>query len=119
MELEPHLIDQVWATVRELFAETCGPSPIIARLQAGPPPKITWEWLSLLLGRILTSDESPALRKMGLYRLFKGEAGIWKKTTTIGHLSYETGVAGVFDGGNRPSKRGSMSSCLKLHTSKQ
>ena len=32
--------------------------------------------MSLLLGRILTSHESPIIRKLSLYRLFKSQAGI-------------------------------------------
>lgn len=69
METETHLIDQIWETVAELMAEAA---------KAGNDASnstLTWEWMSLLLARGMSSDE-PAMRKLVLYRLLKGRAGI-------------------------------------------
>ncbi len=74
IEVEAHLVDQVYPTVTELCA---------ACVEVDPPsgceslslPKISWEWVASIFSRVLLSD-SPTLRKLGLYRLFSGKAGI-------------------------------------------
>ena len=75
MELEPHLVDQVWDTVAELCAQM--PDEIQEpSLLSSTPPLLSWQWMSVLLARIITSHDTPVLRKLSLYRLFKGQAGI-------------------------------------------
>ena len=78
METEVHLVDQVWSTVIELCA-AC-----VTDANAGTEtndmiqlslPQITWDWVGALFARVLLSD-SPTLRKLGLFRLFLGSAGI-------------------------------------------
>jgi tRNA G18 (ribose-2'-O)-methylase SpoU len=78
MEVEVHLVDQVWSTVVELCAACVGRDTS----SNGPGnathymlPKIAWDWVGALFARVLMSH-SPTLRKLGLFRLFLGEAGI-------------------------------------------
>ena len=72
MEFEPHLVDQVWETVAEL----CSQISDVSALSTQVPPPLSWSWMSVLLARIMSSYEAPILRKLGLFRLFKGQAGI-------------------------------------------
>lgn len=75
MEQEPHLMDQIWGSVQELLAEA-------TRNNEGPtenndmPPSMSYRWTFALLARILVSPDLPVVRKLTLYRLFRGEAGI-------------------------------------------
>ena len=92
LESEMHLIDQIWDTVTELFEQivqqqeekdgdnvSASPSPSTA-----VPPALSWDWMQLLLGRAVAppqqkaarDDSSSILRKLGVYRLLKGQAGI-------------------------------------------
>jgi hypothetical protein len=95
MESEQHLIDQVWGTVTELFEHIVSPQTSTATIP-GPQtfdngtidtssgtttasvqiPILTWDWMKLLLGRVLIFQDSPVLRKLCLFRLLKGQAGI-------------------------------------------
>ena len=84
MEVEAHLVDQVWSTVVELCAacvedldenvneganaDECAKEELLL-------PTISWEWVGALFARVLMSH-SPTLRKLGLFRLFLGQAGI-------------------------------------------
>jgi hypothetical protein len=76
MEMESHLVDQVWDTV----AEICMGAVVVVSSQkiADPEellPPLSWEWISAMLARVLLSD-TPVLRKLGLYRFLSGHAGI-------------------------------------------
>ena len=86
METDQHLIDQVWETVTDLFDHMI-PSRAQSSLQSNvlctfpesivlSLPLLTWDWMQLLLGRVLVSQDSPVIRKLSLFRLFKGQAGI-------------------------------------------
>ena len=80
MEFESHLVDQVWPTVSELFEQAAVFESQRCKKNndssLSMPPICSWDWLKLLLSTILTSDQTPILRKLCLYRLFKGEAGV-------------------------------------------
>jgi hypothetical protein len=87
MESDQHLIDQVWETVTELFDQMVplgnqnSPQPhAVCTFPANSTifslPSLTWDWMQVMLGRVLVSHESPVLRKLSLFRLFKGQAGI-------------------------------------------
>lgn len=85
MEVEAHLVDQVWGTVTELCLECAKdfvPDSLVATDQTcnesyslSVLPRLTWNWIGALFSRVLLSD-SPTLRKLGLFRLFMGSAGI-------------------------------------------
>ena len=85
MEFESHLVDQVWPTVTELFEQAAAFERQRCKNRdessLSMPPICSWDWLKLLLSTILTSDGTPVLRKLSLYRLFKGEAGIQVSTS--------------------------------------
>ena len=80
MEEEAHLVDQVWDTVIELCAackgsntdeegqSDCQNSPMTL-------PSISWDMVGSLLARLLLSD-LPTLRKIALFRILTGRAGI-------------------------------------------
>ncbi len=76
MEIEIHLVDQVWTTVKELSSEASrnklgeGKEELSNEL-----PSIVWEDVASLLCRVLLSD-APTLRKLGLYRFLSGDTGI-------------------------------------------
>jgi tRNA G18 (ribose-2'-O)-methylase SpoU len=78
MESEVHLVNQVWDTVYEL-CNSCvtnfKPNDISAEDDGSILRPMTWEWLSSLFDRMLKS-ESHMVKKLGLYRLFAGKAGI-------------------------------------------
>jgi hypothetical protein len=74
MERTPHLIDQVWGTIAEIGSELEDDCLLSSSL-AHPPP-LSWRWMYPLLARVITSNEAPSLRKLCLYRLFQGQAGI-------------------------------------------
>ena len=83
MESEQHLIDQVWETITELFEHMMmtktdpSASPNTSHNATNQKiPVLTWDWMKLLLGRIWISQDSPILRKLSLFRLLKGQAGI-------------------------------------------
>lgn len=79
MEQEQHLIDQLWATITELFesmSHTSGQEKETAAAHTNQLPRLSWDWMKLLLGRMLVSQNSPVLRKLCLYRLLQGQAGI-------------------------------------------
>ncbi|KAL3796147.1 hypothetical protein HJC23_000650 [Cyclotella cryptica] len=82
MEIELHLVDQVWPTMRELASQViCGTekyhnvddeskTEILSHL-----PSLVWEDIASVLKRVLLS-EAPTLRKLGLYRFLKGDSGV-------------------------------------------
>lgn len=70
METEPHLVDQVWDTVAQVCSAIQQCPSITQEL-----PRMTWDWISAMLARILLS-ETPILQKLGLYRSLSGHAGI-------------------------------------------
>ena len=78
MESEAHLMDQVWEPITELFEHmmTINATTLDRNEATMSIPILTWDWMKLLLGRILISQDSPILRKLGLFRLLKGQAGI-------------------------------------------
>lgn len=76
MEQEPHLMDQIWGTVQELFLEASQNTSTTTTTQDTMPPAMSFEWTFLLLARIILSPDLPVVRKLTLYRLFQGEAGI-------------------------------------------
>jgi hypothetical protein len=71
MEGERHIIDQIWPVVAKLVEEAKkngnGNSNINAS-QSTPP--ITPQWIELLVGRILSSEQL-AVRKLGVFRLLQ------------------------------------------------
>jgi hypothetical protein len=76
MEMESHLVDQVWDTVAEICM---GAVVVVSSQKSADPedllPPLSWEWISAMLARVLLSD-TPVLRKLGLYRFLSGHAGI-------------------------------------------
>jgi hypothetical protein len=79
MEQEPHLMDQIWGSVQELLAEASQNNEAETM-----PPGVSFRWTSLLLARILVSPDLPVVRKLTLYRLFRGEAGIIRQSSQKG-----------------------------------
>ena len=80
MEFELHLVDQVWRTVREISSGIGGgtpsTSPNVAETGGSSYlPSITFGDVSSLLNRVLLA-EAPTMRKLGLYRLLSGDAGV-------------------------------------------
>ena len=73
MEIELHLVEQVWPTVKELSSRVLNHG---AEKQGDEAlPRLIWEDIASILIRVLLS-ETPTLRKLGLYRLLSGDAGI-------------------------------------------
>jgi hypothetical protein len=82
MEIELHLVDQVWPTMKELASQvTCtsqkdhnindeSETEILSHL-----PRLVWEDIASVLKRVLLS-EAPTLRKLGLYRFLRGDSGV-------------------------------------------
>lgn len=77
MEIELHLVDQVWPTLQELSSRVASreandgqEEEVLVHL-----PQLVWEDIASILKRVLLS-EAPTLRKLGLYRVLKGDAGI-------------------------------------------
>ena len=71
MESEQHLVDQIWESVAQLLSSV---GETTTNISSEIPP-LTWEWMSLLLARVLSAD-TPVIRKLGMYRLLKGHVGI-------------------------------------------
>ena len=77
MEHAPHLIDQVWDSVADMSAQLDAAAPVSSpSAVAAVPPSLSWDWMFPLLARVITSSDSPSLRKLSLFRLFTGQAGI-------------------------------------------
>ena len=84
MEIELHLVDQVWPTMKELTSQIiCGDTHQSNQEILSHLPQLVWEDISSILKRVLLS-EAPTLRKLGLYRMLNGDAGI---TVTIPETS--------------------------------
>ena len=75
MEIEIHLVDQVWTTVKELTSEVSTIKLEDTNELFNELPTIVWEDVASLLCRVLLSD-APTLRKLGLYRFLSGDSGI-------------------------------------------
>jgi hypothetical protein len=75
MEIEIHLVDQVWTTVKELSSEASMNKLVEGKELSNELPPIVWEDVASLLCRVLLSD-APTLRKLGLYRFLSGDTGI-------------------------------------------
>eukprot|EP00984_Skeletonema_dohrnii_P037088 scaffold38760_cov228-Skeletonema_dohrnii-CCMP3373.AAC.3 len=75
MEIEIHLVDQVWTTVKELSSEASMNNLEGVKDSTNDLPPIVWEDIASLLCRVLLSD-APTLRKLGLYRFLCGDSGI-------------------------------------------
>lgn len=75
MEIELHLVDQVWPTMKELASVQNSAVVKTGQESVSCLPHLVWEDLASVLKRVLLS-EAPTLRKLGLYRLLKGDAGI-------------------------------------------
>eukprot|EP00980_Cylindrotheca_fusiformis_P020951 scaffold7970_cov118-Cylindrotheca_fusiformis.AAC.7 len=63
METEQHLVDQIWDTVDDLVES-------VEEIPSKPYGILTWDWMSLLFSRVLSTDQT-TIRKLGLYRLLK------------------------------------------------
>ncbi len=81
MEQEPHLMDQICGSVRELLAEATQNGHESSEAM---PPSVSFRWTFLLLARILVSPDLPVVRKLTLYRMFRGEAGIKRQAQQKG-----------------------------------
>ena len=75
MEIEIHLVDQVWTTVKELSSEASTNKLEVDEGRTNKLPSVVWEDVASLLCRVLLSD-APTLRKLGLYRFLCGDSGI-------------------------------------------
>ena len=86
MEIEQHLIDQVWDSVADLcvaaaVATTTNTTTITNETSTTTTttttmmPPMTWDWIRPMLSRVFLA-EAPTLRKLGLYRFLHGSAGI-------------------------------------------
>lgn len=111
MEFETHLIDQVWDTVASLCAKMETHPVATLRNESGEtPPNVSWEWMRVLLARTLTSHDAPALRKLGLYRLFQGQAGIQVHSATSEYKCAADASVATDQNGNRLKNRQKKSS---------
>lgn len=80
MEIELHLVEQVWSTVKEITSEVAADSSreVIYNSSDGSIlhiPRLTWDDIGSLLSRVLLSD-APTMRKLGLYRFLSGHTGV-------------------------------------------
>jgi tRNA G18 (ribose-2'-O)-methylase SpoU len=93
MESEVHLVNQVWDTVYELCNSCVASFEANIDLSTEDDNSImrpmTWEWMSSLFDRMLKS-ESHMVKKLGLYRLFAGKAGIKAIHESKAERSYRT-----------------------------
>ena len=96
MEIELHLVEQVWTTVVEITTQINedrnntnedeeddedtdnlnGP-PVLCRL-----PRPTWDDVGSLL-RLVLASELPTMRKLGLFRFLSGHTGVETNTGTV------------------------------------
>uniref|UniRef100_A0A7S1C1B8 tRNA/rRNA methyltransferase SpoU type domain-containing protein n=1 Tax=Corethron hystrix TaxID=216773 RepID=A0A7S1C1B8_9STRA len=94
MEVEMHLVDQAWPTLRQVISgmvvsdrqqheEQMPLSPSSSTL-----PNMTWGWIGCLLARVLLSDH-PSIRKLALYRFLCGDVGV-EVAMMASLLSYAT-----------------------------
>lgn len=73
MENEQHLVDQIWESVGEICESLDTTSPIP---NGHSFCHLTFDWMSLLFGCVLSSN-TPAIRKMGMYRVLKAQNHEW------------------------------------------
>ena len=76
MESTPHLIDQTWETIAEIGATITLESERESNCNGSMPPTFSWKWLKVMLARVISTNNLPAVRKLGLFRVFIGQAGI-------------------------------------------
>ncbi|GKY96607.1 hypothetical protein MPSEU_000620300 [Mayamaea pseudoterrestris] len=78
MESTPHLVDQTWATIADIASNISVDSELELENNklVSSPLSFSWKWLKVMLARVLTTHEAPTVRKLSLFRLFVGEAGI-------------------------------------------
>ncbi len=67
MENEQHLVDQIWESVGDLCDKVVDDDGFFGAL--------TWNWMSLLFGCVLSAS-LPVVRKMAMHRLLKADAPI-------------------------------------------
>ena len=70
MEGERHIIDQIWPVVAKLVKEANNNSNSNSNNSSQSTPPITSQWIELLVGRILSSEQL-AVRKLGVFRLLQ------------------------------------------------
>jgi hypothetical protein len=82
MEIELHLVEQVWATIKEITSEVAviddaglGFGYNTTEGSTVHLPRLQWEDIGSLLSRVLLSD-APTMRKLGLYRFLSGHTGV-------------------------------------------
>jgi len=80
MEMELHLVEQVWATVKEIASEVASnegqnDSMIDGTTVVHQLPRLAWDDIGSLFCRVLLSD-TPTMRKLGLFRFLSGHAGV-------------------------------------------
>jgi hypothetical protein len=82
MEVELHLVDQVWATVKEITAEVVAGGDALQNFGCNSVdgsnfhlPRLIWDDIGSLLSRVLLSD-TPTMRKLGLYRFLSSHTGV-------------------------------------------
>jgi len=109
METQQHLIEQVWDTLCEIMTACHAQQQ---QQQQGPegsntgrlPPTMTWHWAKLLLSRVLTSYEEPIIRKLALYRLLNGQAGILLHANSSSNNDVNTAIDGSDNESSRTKK---------------
>ena len=80
MESEQHLIEQIWDSVKELVIHVANIQPLDDGEERDETidtsyNRMSWKWINLLLSHVVSS-ERPIVRKLGIYRLLKGQVGI-------------------------------------------
>ncbi len=84
MEIELHLVDQVWATVKDITSEVAVAVAVDTGGEVGCNssdgsilhiPRLIWDDIGSLLSRVLLSD-APTMQKLGLYRFLSGHTGV-------------------------------------------
>ena len=123
MEEEAHLVDQVWDTVIELCAACSNSNDAtksVLEVKLDLPP-MTWDMVGSLFARVLLSD-SPTLRKLGLFKLLTGRAGIalndnaYSKDQNNGKKGKKSGKRAKKKGTTEPSPISIMSPSFVLLT---
>jgi len=77
MEMELHLVEQVWQTVKEMTSEIASIEVLNDTKESGSRqlPSLAWDDIGSLLCRVLLSD-APTMRKLGAYRFLSGHTGV-------------------------------------------
>jgi hypothetical protein len=96
MESTSHLIDQTWDTIADIASTITVESERALENPAAlvtAPPCFSWQWLKVMLTRVLTSRDAPTIRKLSLFRLFTGQAGICLEPQATGTSTRANGQA--------------------------